>query len=549
MGRPLRKRLRKRQMTPVAIAILCAILLGSAAGSGAGQNGGKPASIEGLVTNSSTGAGLADVRITAVSVENARESRTATTDSDGRFVIASLPPGRYSVTAARTLFFNPRKSAQALPLSLAAGQALRGVTIPLLPTGVISGRVLDENRQAVRSVRMEALRREYRSGVPAWIVSAQNTTDDRGEYRLFNLQPGTYLVRATPSSASSGSGVYYPNVFEAGAAVPIAIAPGTESGGTDLVLRKNGEYDVRLQLPALPDDSAAAFYILRRNGTLNESLTARPESLPDKVFRLTKLPPGAYDLFVTATATIDLQRAVTHTARIPLDVDSRNVDLGTVDLRPNVVVSGRFIAAEGLAVPVDPTKLVLTLRPVETPTVLSAAARGGTPPRGIAADGTFAVSAAAGARFDIAVSGLPADAYLIAARIDGRDILDTGLDMSNRPDRVELLVGGASSVGSVSGTVRDARGVPSAFASVVLVPTPERRSNPSAFKTATTDQDGGFAIQAVLPGDYKVFAWEDLEPGIYQNAQFLKEVETRGERVKVERGAASAVSARIISMP
>lgn len=529
-------------------SFFCVMLLASLSPIAARQNSPKPGSIEGVVLNSNSGARLADVRVTASSTTETF-SRSVTTDAEGRFVVQSLPAGRYLLTANRTLFSSPRKNAPALPLALAPGEVLRDIQIALLPTGVISGRVLDDKRQAVRAVRVEALRREYRSGVLAWVASTQGTTNDRGEYRLFNLQPGTYIVRAVPPTAGPVKAeVYYPSGFEVQSAVTIPIAPGSESGGTDVMFRKNVEGDVQLRLPGLAADATAYFYLLPRNRAFSDSLAVKPDSLPDKVFRFTNVPSGAYDLFVTATSSIDQQRTVTHTARLSFDADARNLDLGAVDLQPNFLLSGRFLAAEGLTVPVDPTKLVLTLRPAEIFAPLTTTVRG-TPTRGIGVDGSFAISLAAASKFNIALTGLPPEAYLVAAKADGRDILDTGLDMSLHPERLELWISGASSVGSVAGVVRDARGDLVPFASVILVPRPERRSNPSAFKTATTDQHGEFTFRAVIPDDYAAFAWDDLEPGIYQNPEFLKEVEARGERIKVERGAVVSVVIRALSVP
>jgi hypothetical protein len=81
---------------------------------------------------------------------------------------------------------------------------------------------------------------------------------------------------------------------------------------------------------------------------------------------------------------------------------------------------------------------------------------------------------------------------------------------------------------------------------VVLVPAPERRANPAAFKAVTADQLGNFIIRSVLPGDYRLLAWEDIEPGIYMDPEFLRGFETRGEAIRVQRGSQNAVSVRAV---
>ena len=98
----------------------------------------------------------------------------------------------------------------------------------------------------------------------------------------------------------------------------------------------------------------------------------------------------------------------------------------------------------------------------------------------------------------------------------------------------------------VEGTVVNALGRPVPSSSVVLVPTPERRSNPAAFKTTTSDQLGNFSIRSVLSGDYKAFAWEDLEPGLYMDLEFLRNFENRAEAVRILGGSQSAVTVKVI---
>ena len=53
-------------------------------------------------------------------------------------------------------------------------------------------------------------------------------------------------------------------------------------------------------------------------------------------------------------------------------------------------------------------------------------------------------------------------------------------------------------------------------------------------------------IPAILVGDYKAFAWEDVEPGAYMDPDYLKDFETRGEAVRVQKGSQNAVAVKVI---
>jgi hypothetical protein len=124
------------------------------------------------------------------------------------------------------------------------------------------------------------------------------------------------------------------------------------------------------------------------------------------------------------------------------------------------------------------------------------------------------------------LTGFPDNFFIRSARIGARDILKEGLDLTeNSAESVTVIV--APTDGTVDGVVHDERQAPVAGARVVLVPTPERRERIDLFKTATTGQLGRFTIRGVVPGDYKIFAWEDLEPNIYFDRSFMEQHESQ----------------------
>jgi hypothetical protein len=72
----------------------------------------------------------------------------------------------------------------------------------------------------------------------------------------------------------------------------------------------------------------------------------------------------------------------------------------------------------------------------------------------------------------------------------------------------------------------------------VLVPDVYLRKRPTLYKFTTTDAAGAFRIQAIAPGDYKLFAWEEVEQGAWQDPDFLRIHETRGKAVTLREGTA-----------
>jgi hypothetical protein len=511
--------------------------------------------VEGTVRNLKTGELLADVRVTLVQeltapppTPTAVASKTATTDADGKFTITAVPPGRYLVNATRTLFFRSRRDSGPAALTLAEGQRLTGVQILLSPTSVIAGRVIDDRREPLRSVRVEALRREFRDGLRTWVAAGQSTTGDRGEYRLFNLTPGTYYVRAAQSSMPP---LYYPGTPDSQSAVPVSVDVGAEAGSIDLEMRRSPEYSLQLTLGGVPTGSTANFTMRRKNALANEQQGAEQETVSGNTYRIGHLVPGAYDLFVQVgsivpTGTGAQSRVLTNAGSIPVSITNTNLDLGTVAIPSTVAVAGRILVPDPLPSPLVAERLVLTMRALDVAAPIAASARGNSAPPGINSDGTFTLPHVAAARYQVQLTGLPADTFLISAREGTRDVLDTGFTVTGSQNLLELTVGGPGSVGSVLGTVVNALGRPVSPGTVVLVPAPERRSNPAAFRTATTDQSGNFIIRSVLAGDYRVLGFEDIEPGIHLDPEFLKGFETRGEAIKVQRGSQNTVTLRVI---
>jgi len=140
--------------------------------------------------------------------------------------------------------------------------------------------------------------------------------------------------------------------------------------------------------------------------------------------------------------------------------------------------------------------------------------------------------------------------FLKSAKLGERSI-ETGFTASG-PATLDLLV--SAKGGTVEGAVvlrekeKDAdtdhvntdhvnNDHPVANATVVAVPEEKYRKLPDHFGTGSTDQRGRFAIRGVAPGSYTLYAWQDLEEGVYRDADFLKSQEANGKTVKVEEGS------------
>ena len=57
---------------------------------------------------------------------------------------------------------------------------------------------------------------------------------------------------------------------------------------------------------------------------------------------------------------------------------------------------------------------------------------------------------------------------------------------------------------------------------------PDRRTRIDLFKSTTSDQNGRFQFTDLAPGDYKVFAWDDVERYQWFDPEFVKDYEKQG---------------------
>ena len=66
------------------------------------------------------------------------------------------------------------------------------------------------------------------------------------------------------------------------------------------------------------------------------------------------------------------------------------------------------------------------------------------------------------------------------------------------------------------------------------------------YKTAVSQPDGRFQLAGISPGDYKLFAWEEIEPGAYSDPAFLQKYEAQGVTVRLREGGAEAITLKLL---
>jgi len=214
------------------------------------------------------------------------------------------------------------------------------------------------------------------------------------------------------------------------------------------------------------------------------------------------------------------------TGRVPVDVGDADLENVVIPVMPGFNIAGH-LTIEGQKEPKDDAawaKLQVWLRTDPYIPVL------GGPGQAPAADGGFTLNNIPAGDYQLLVDSLPNGFYIQSMRLGSEDLLNDGLHIDRQPDgQIDIVIG--TSPGSLNGTVRDEKRQPVPNVRILLVPT--RHNRIDLFKTTRTSESGEFHFESVPPGDYKLFAWENIDDGAWLDPDAMELYESRGTAVAV----------------
>jgi hypothetical protein len=187
------------------------------------------------------------------------------TGETGSFEFLNVNPGQYQVAVDHEGFISQEYgqrtwNGRGTPITVVAGQKITSLTVQLVPTGTIAGKIVDERGDPMVRVQVQALTYQYQNGIRTLVTSQQERTNDQGEYRLYWLNPGDYYVTATPDAGGFGPGpggrggppqpvaaattsdevyaaTYYPGGTDPETAVSVRLPAAQEVRGVNFILR------------------------------------------------------------------------------------------------------------------------------------------------------------------------------------------------------------------------------------------------------------------------------------------------------------------------
>ncbi len=517
------------------------------------------ASLQGRAISARTGEPIRKAAITLNGgpQEGARRGYTATTDAEGNFRIAAVEPGRYTIFAERTGFV--RQNYTRAPIVLDKAQKVTGVLVKLVPQGVITGKVLDEEGDVVAFATVQVNRIRAAGGQRQMTQINSVQTNDIGEFRLANLTPGRYYLSAMarnigfragpmapswadqPVAQEAYTTVFYPGTLDPSGAAPIDIQAGAELRGMDLRLMKQRVFRVRGVVQGVGVANLGrrpvmvSLNVRSTEGWQGErrQSTTRP---PGNEFEIRNVPPGSY---VLSAQTMEGQQL--NYARVPVEIGNGDLDNVALMLQPAFQLSGTY-KVEGADAPAAEGNVRVLLRAAEPMRGVPMGPGGG----GQIKTGAFQVGNLVAEKYQVSLGGLPDGAYLKSARLGDRDALEHGVDLTNGSPGAMLNVVASMDGGQISGTVTNEKGEPVPGATVTLMPSASRARQQHLYKRVTAEQSGAFTIRGIAPGDYRVFAWEEVDQLSWQDPEYVKPYENSAKSVSIREKGMETLQLRAI---
>jgi hypothetical protein len=465
----------------------------------------QPASIEGEVRNSVTGMPVERAHVTATG--NSQRYGTLT-DAQGKFSIVGLSAGSYLMNADRVGFVGSPNNVEALIL-LQPGDKHQNLKLKLIPTGAITGRVLDADGQPMEgiSVSVETGGRELRAA----------GSDDRGVYRIGGLRPGKVRVRAQgiamplpPEIRTDGtaeahySPTYYPSALDAKSAMRVEVGPAADLTGVDIRMVRTPMIHISGKVVGIPPGARDTYVVMAPRGS-----GARVQA--DGRFELWRIDPGKY----TFTATVNQEGGLGQYSSGPVSVDVGQEDIENLQLPVSPVrdLKGQVIyedeeARTPPAPPKNPQTPMQSFARVSQRRLMLGGTDMNQPSfsADIQEDGSFTIAQVPPGAYRASITFTPGNVHVRSMSMGQTNFDGAKLEFSAGCDG-PLIVHAASSRGVVNGVVRDDKG-PVQGAHVVIA---EESMTRGVTRMVDSKADGSYSIVDLAPGEYRLFVVEDAD--------------------------------------
>lgn len=478
-----------------------------------------------------TPASLGATTTTATLSVNMSRPRTATTDSQGAFEFTALPSGTYRLQASAGPYSGaylgmaygakkpngPGMSDPGTPIQLGDGERFDKAVVALPKGAVITGRVADDNGDPMARVQVYTMYLAPGSTRPQR-MGAGGQTDDLGQFRLFGLVPGEYIVaaeargntfvqpNAPPETEEEKIGfmtTYFPGTPDEGSAQRVRTRAGGETPGIEIRMATGRLFRISGMITDSQGRTSS-----RMSGTLFRRSGAQTSSFGFSTdeqgrFQMRNIPPGHYRLIARGRpmGPDGGPNEPGEMASMALTVasDLEGLVLATA---AGVTITGEVVFEQG-APQVQPGQNSPPLRiNAQVGDPENNLGMPGPQPAVVSPDNTFTMNGLMG---EFLLRGSAPGQYLKHVMIGAEDITDTPREFKTG-DKVTLVM--TSRAATVEGHITDAAGKPVTDAALIVFSDDKVswRMNSTRTRRAIADLNGRYRAMGLLPGRYHIIA-------------------------------------------
>jgi hypothetical protein len=517
----------------------------------------KLCTVSGTVVSANTGEPL---RRALIRLENQKDDDAkpihALTNSSGEFEVTNIPPGSYEFSVTRdgyrgAHYLEASPGGEGATLALAPGQKLTELIFRLWKLGVISGRIVDSNGDPVQNVRVTAVIQRAGKKTQPMANARSVQTDDRGEYRLFNLRPGRYLLAASPPEnhvvgmvedpeISQFRQTFYPQTTNPARSTFLDVKSGDEISGMDMTLVSAAEVRTFVVRGRVIDNTGA-----KNNGGSVVRLDPRGAAIlgfGDQRFAAIEEETGSFEIRSVTPGEYALVAEVQgpggrFTSRQDVSVVASDPDSVTLVISRGVRIATHLnlvgkdaLGSKHFRIDLSPWDGQLNgdyerTHFAETET-----------------DGTYVFNGVNDGAYRLDVWSACEVCFVKAADANGVDVLARGLQISGGagPGRIDITY--SSESGRMSGVVHNKDDAPAMAATVVVVSTSPHGER----KTAQTDQYGHYEVKGLPPGDYNAYAFAHFDRETLEDADAMQAYADQRESVSVTANATRTLDLKLI---
>jgi len=305
-------------------------------------------SISGTVLNSLTGEPVKNALVSLNWSGDFREEQRnhapihVMTGIGGEFRAGGLAAGQYFMAVQKPGFVQENSPERVRETTIKVAASVSNVQLKLSPLGVIEGRVIDQSGEPQHAISVHVVQPQMLGGWRSFFVRRTVATDDRGMYRVADLMPGKYYVRAAgriggtfryvgdaaPSYISGWEAfapVYSGGAHDLASATPITIGPGSQATA-DIELALRPAFRIRGVVSGVSGSDPVTFTLIQGE----DEVANRAALNANGKFEVQDVVSGNYTLRVAQGQKIR--------GEVEVAVKGEDVDGLAVDLAPGVDV-------------------------------------------------------------------------------------------------------------------------------------------------------------------------------------------------------------------